>query len=147
MVVKTRVTRVAGRVPAAAREQLVARADRIVTGYLEGLVEGSGDPYQHFTPGARRLAGESDPPRVHERLRAARAAAYLAVLAPDGRLLGATARFRVLLVPELDGGPRRRPVAQLAGRLLLTPTQAGWRVFGYDVTWPDGRRSRLGGPR
>jgi hypothetical protein len=121
--------------------------DRIVTGYLEGLVAGSGDPYTHFTPGARRLARDSQPPRIPGRLRAGRAAAYLAVLAPQGRILGATARFRVPLLSEPSDGRRRRPVAELAGRLLLTPTEVGWRVFGYDVTWPDGHRSRLEGPR
>lgn len=146
VVVRTRVTRVAGRVPAAARVQLVARVDRIVTGYVEGLVDGSADPYAHFTPGARRLAAASDRPRLPARLRAGPASAYLAVLAPQGRILGVTARFRVPLLPDRDAGPRRA-VADLSGRLLLTPTQGGWRVFGYDVTWPDGGRSRLEGSR
>ena len=138
------MTRVAGRLPAARRDRLVASADRVVTGYLDGVL-GRGDPFADFTRGARALATDSVP-EVSERLQARRGTAYLAVLAPEGRLLGATARFQVPLRAGEDAG-RRAPVTRLTGRLLLTPTRSGWRVFGYDVTWPDGARTRLGGGR
>lgn len=51
------------------------------------------------------------------------------VLAPNGKPAGATARFRLHL--DLTGGVERSDL--VVGRLLLTPVEGGWKVFGFDV--------------
>ncbi|HSV37333.1 MAG TPA: hypothetical protein VLI04_01115 [Nocardioidaceae bacterium] len=53
--------------------------------------------------------------------------AELAVLAPDGRPAGATAKVRFAL--DVDGVP-----VVVRGRLVLTPNEGTWRIFGYDVS-------------
>jgi hypothetical protein len=52
------------------------------------------------------------------------------VLAVRGHAAGATAR--VVLRFRTDGEVRRK--VEVRGRLFLTPTPEGWRIFGYDVT-------------
>lgn len=51
------------------------------------------------------------------------------VLAPKGRVAGATARVRLTL--ELVGEQTTTDVVE--ARLRLTPTDRGWRVFAFDV--------------
>ncbi len=51
------------------------------------------------------------------------------VLAPEGKAAGATARVRLSV--DLSGGVERTD--KIVGRLLLTPTKNGWKVFGFDV--------------
>jgi hypothetical protein len=58
------------------------------------------------------------------------------VLSPRNEPSGATAR--VVLRMDLSGEVER--TARIRGRLFLTPTPRGWRVFGYDV-----QRDRVGG--
>lgn len=61
------------------------------------------------------------------------------VLAPGGKPAGATAR--VLLVMRFSGDLERTD--RVRGRLLLTPSSKGWKVFGFDVrrnTVKDGNR-------
>jgi hypothetical protein len=60
------------------------------------------------------------------------------VVAPKGRPAGATARVKVRLVlgglDAAEGGDadgQRTDV--VSGRLLLTPTAGGWRIFGFDL--------------
>lgn len=57
------------------------------------------------------------------------------VAAPKGKAAGATARIRLKV--SLSGGVERTDV--VSGRLLLTPTKDGWKVFGFDV-----RRGEVG---
>ena len=52
------------------------------------------------------------------------------VLAVRGHAQGATARF--VLKFKTDGDVRRK--IEVSGRLFLTPSPDGWRIFGYDVT-------------
>jgi hypothetical protein len=52
------------------------------------------------------------------------------VLAVKGKAQGATARF--VLKFRTDGDVRRK--IEVSGRLFLTPSPEGWRIFGYDVT-------------
>jgi hypothetical protein len=52
------------------------------------------------------------------------------VVAVRGRAVGTTAR--VVLKFRTDGDVQRQ--VQVRGRLFLTPTPEGWRIFGYDVT-------------
>ncbi len=52
------------------------------------------------------------------------------VLAVKGHAQGATARF--VLKFKTDGDVQRK--IEVSGRLFLTPSPDGWRIFGYDVT-------------
>ena len=52
------------------------------------------------------------------------------VLAVHGKAQGATARF--VLKFKTDGDVQRK--IEVNGRLFLTPSPDGWRIFGYDVT-------------
>ncbi len=52
------------------------------------------------------------------------------MLAVKGHAAGATAR--VVLRFRTDGEVQRK--VEVRGRLFLTPTPDGWRIFGYDVT-------------
>jgi hypothetical protein len=58
------------------------------------------------------------------------------VAAPKGRPAGATARFRLKIT--MSGGVERTDL--VTGRLLLTPTKDGWRVFGFDVRRGEGAK-------
>jgi hypothetical protein len=51
------------------------------------------------------------------------------VLAAHGRAVGATARF--VLRFRTEGKVARK--IEVQGRLFLTPSPEGWRIFGYDV--------------
>jgi hypothetical protein len=52
------------------------------------------------------------------------------VVAAHGRAVGATAKVSLDL--RVTEAGRTRPV-RVQGRLLLTPTDHGWRIFGYHV--------------
>lgn len=99
------------------------------------------DAFAAFTPYARALAlkrtsllsnaaagGELETATI------ARRVVRVDVLAPRGRVAGATARIRIVL--DLSGPTDRREV--VTGRLLLSPTAKGWRVFGFDVNRGEG---------
>ena len=58
------------------------------------------------------------------------------VVGPRGKPAGATARFRLRFTTS--GGEERTHL--VAGRLLLTPTKDGWRVFGFDVRREEGAK-------
>jgi hypothetical protein len=144
---RTAVTRVIGELPRKKRKRLAGEIDTVVGRYLRAafLQPGSGsrdaaaaeDRFPAFTPGARTRAVRdrqlltglpfSDARRVEPR----RATAYVAMLAPHGGPLGATARVRLEL--SVTTGDGTGPVT-VTGRLLLTPTAHGWRIFGYDIT-------------
>jgi hypothetical protein len=55
---------------------------------------------------------------------------YVDVLAVRGKAEGATARF--VLKFKTDGDVQRK--VEVSGRLFLTPSPEGWRIFGYDVS-------------
>lgn len=89
-----------------------------------------------FTPDARALARKKSSLLSNasaggelEAATIARRVVRVDVLAPRGRVAGATARIRIVL--DLSGPTDRREV--VSGRLLLSPTAKGWRVFGFDV--------------
>lgn len=56
------------------------------------------------------------------------------VLAPKGKVAGATVRFRLGIA--MSGGVDRTD--QIAGRLMLTPVKGDWKVFGFDVRRGEG---------
>lgn len=99
------------------------------------------DAFTLFTPGARKLAlartSLLSNAAVGADLTAARVAkraVRVDVLAAKGKAAGATARIRIVV--DLTGATARREV--VTGRLLLTPTANGWRVFGFDVRRGEG---------
>lgn len=56
----------------------------------------------------------------------------VSVFAPRGRPSGATCRITMRLAGRDRAG--KRVVVRVAGSLDLTPTERGWKVFGYDLT-------------
>ena len=95
------------------------------------------DAFAAFTPYARALALRRTSLLSNAAAGADLEAATIAkrvvrvdVLAPRGKVAGATARIRIVL--DLSGETDRREV--VTGRLLLSPTAKGWRVFGFDVS-------------
>lgn len=137
------VGKVRGRLTAARRAEAVRGVTAIVDGWSTRAYGGDyprtdfADAFAAFTPRARALAlkqtsllsnaAAGGEPEV---VTIARRVVRVDVLAPRGRLAGATARIRIVL--DLSGPTDRREV--VAGRLLLTPTAEGWRVFGFDVS-------------
>lgn len=95
------------------------------------------DAFAAFTPYARALARKKTSLLSNasvggdlEAVTIARRVVRVDVLAPRGKVAGATARIRIVL--DLSGPTDRREV--VTGRLLLSPTAKGWRVFGFDVS-------------
>ncbi|HWI42304.1 MAG TPA: hypothetical protein VNS81_01690 [Nocardioides sp.] len=130
-----------------------ARAERVsvaVTGVVEDWLDGAyggsyprtdfGSAFADFTKGARALAskqpGIMSNARVGSRVTGADFAQRVVrvdVVGPKGKPAGATARFRATV--ELAGLDR---TDEVAGRLMLTPTKGGWKVFGFDVRRDEG---------
>jgi len=148
--VTTRVTigRVTGRLPKPARAKVADQVQGVVDEWYDAALLGSGESLAEsaeqwlescpgFTEGAcaraRRdrdlttLAALAD--RI-EGVAARKRSVRLDILAVDGRPVGATARVR--LVADTTGEVER--TVRIGGRLLLTPTDGGWQVFGYDLT-------------
>jgi hypothetical protein len=130
LVLRSRVTRVAGHLSDVRRERVARRARATVEAYVDGaFAAGEDGPFARFQAGLRRaaradervLAGPAVPAAVTQ------ATAWLSVAAPEGRPAGVTARLRV------DHGERGGAVADLTGRLLLTRADGDWQVFGYDL--------------
>lgn len=61
--------------------------------------------------------------------RAVRRSVKVDLLAAQGRSVGATARFRLVL--DTSGSATRR--VTVAGQLTLSPVKGTWRIFAYDV--------------
>lgn len=133
------VTRVAGRLPDRRRERVARQAGQVVERYVQAafLSAPPANAFAGFTRGARREARQDRRLLTaagfggRAQVTARHAAAYLSVLAPRGRVVGATARLEVDLRVDRAGQAR---TVRLRGRLMLTPTPQGWRVFGYDVS-------------
>jgi hypothetical protein len=132
------VTRVAGTLGAAARGNLEELVTAPLQEYVDNALLGDYprtdfvDAYSSFTSGAAAQA-ERDAALLTgagfaeaESVTAQQLTARLSVLAPDGKVAGATARIRFVL--DVDGQP-----VTLAGRLVLTREKGEWRIFGYDV--------------
>jgi hypothetical protein len=146
--VRAEVTLVAGGLSPRQRRTVARQAEATVLAYVEAAFlgdyprsDGFGDAFPGFTPGARALARKDAGVLTGRRfadaaeVTATAASAYVSVVAPDGRPVGATARVSVDLEVLPDRG-EPRPV-RLRGRLLLTPSADGWRVFGYDLSRSD----------
>jgi hypothetical protein len=137
------VGRVAGRLGRGERRALKAEVVGVVDEFLDGAYLGEfprasfDEAYEAFTRGARRDA-ERDADllsnaEISDRIDVATGTkrhVALDVLAVKGRAQGVTARFT--LVFDTAGELERRD--RVKGSLLLTATDGGWKVFGYDVT-------------
>lgn len=134
--------KVTGRLPKADRAPLRRRVTEAVDAWIEAAFVGGdyprsdfGDAFEVFSKDARRLA-ERDRRLMSNAAVGARVESVTAtsrklqidVLAANGRAVGVTGRF--VLVLDLDGEVQRTD--RIAGRLFLDH-QRGWRVFGYDV--------------
>lgn len=100
------------------------------------------DAFPGFTVGARaeahgdrRLMSNAEAGKRIEGVRATRKRVRIDVLAVRRKPVGITARF--VLVFKVTGKAARK--VEVKGRLFLTHTDDGWRVFGYDVTRGDAR--------
>jgi hypothetical protein len=135
----TDVTDVAGTLKPAARSKVAHQVGKSLHEYADDAFLGDypradfGTAFASFTPGAARsaqhdrdlLTGAAF--QQAESVTATRLTAKVSVLAPRGRVAGATARVRFAL--DVDGTP-----VTVTGRLLLTPEKRGWRIFGYDLS-------------
>lgn len=143
VVTDSAIGKVRGPLSAARRAEVVRAVTALVDAWSTRAYGGDyprtdfDDAFAAFTPYARALAvrrtsllSNAAAGADLEEVTIARRVVRVDVLAPRGRLAGATARVRIVL--DLSGATDRREV--VTGRLLLTPTAKGWRVFGFDVS-------------
>ena len=143
--VRTRTTlgTVTGRLAKRDRLRVASAAGDVVDRWFDAAYVGGDyprgafdDAFPGFTPGARAqahgdraLMSNQDIGRRIDAVTASRRNVRVDVLAVRGRAVGMTARFVLDLATT---GELRRKV-EVRGRLLLTRTDNGWKVFGYDV--------------
>lgn len=130
------VQKVAGDLTKKSRKRVVAGIEETMKEYLDSAFLGDYPRAEfalaRFTAGVERraardldlLTGRSF--RDAEAVTAKQLKARLSVLAPGGRPAGATARVRFAF--DVDGTP-----VTVTGRLMLTPREGTWRIFGYDI--------------
>lgn len=151
------IASVAGQIPRRQREQIRKRIAATVSGYVQGAFLGDyprttyRGAFGDFTDSARSRARRDLGLLTH----ADRGARYVGVTprrqqvrvhayAPRRRVLGATARLRLVLLIERDDETVQR--VWVTGRLLLTRTRNGsFRVFGYDIRRTSSRPAVAGG--
>ncbi len=136
--------KVTGKLPKGKRSKTRKQVGRAVDAWFEAAYVGGDYPrndfatsWPGFTTGAKADA-KADKALMSNQDIGARISAVEAtvrkvtvdVLAAKGRPAGATAR--VVLKFGTEGEVKRR--VEVQGRLFLTPTPDGWRIFGYDVT-------------
>lgn len=140
-----RVTRVHGRLPHKAAEALEHNVGKVVgafvdDAYLSGDYPRSdfGSSFGSFSHGVRGQArADADllTNRVlgptTESVTAKETSAYLSVLAPHKVAAGVSARVTVRYVA--DRGDKAAKQVTVTGRLSLTRTAGGWKIFGYDL--------------
>ena len=141
--VRTAVSRVHGDLSGERRHRFAREAGELIAGYFsaaylqERSAPGYAAAFPGFTPGARRMAMQDVEVAADggyawaDEVEPLGAVAFLSVVAPEGRPVGATAR--VLLRLAVSEGERDRVVA-VRGRLLLTPEQDRLQIFGYDLS-------------
>lgn len=93
-----------------------------------------------FTPGAARLA-EADAAMTSaagfgsevEEVRATKRRVKIDLLGRRLEPVGATARISVHLEVRPVDAPEETREVRLRGRVMLTPTQDGWKIFGHEL--------------
>jgi hypothetical protein len=136
--------KVVGRLPKEKRSNVRRQVGRAVDAWFEAAYVGGdyprndfADSWPGFTTGAKAdaradkvlMSNQGIGQRV-EAVDVETRKLFVDVLAPRGRASGATARF--VLRFSTEGDVERK--IEVRGRLFLTPTEDGWRVFGYDVS-------------
>lgn len=143
------VGKVVGKLGDPGRTQVLQEVTSVVDGWVDAAyVDGDyprsdfGDAYPGFTKGAARLAAKQPATmsnaKVGDRVESVdvlKRSVRVDVLAPHRKPAGATARVKVVV--ELHGDVERRD--RISGRVLLTPAEKGWKVFGFEV-----RRDQVG---
>lgn len=131
---------VAGRLPRAQRRKVLEDVSSAVDGWLtRAYVRGPWprndfhDAFWSFTPGAqprsvadRRLL--SNLGAGYRAVTPIRRSIAVDVVAAGRHPVGATARVRLIF----RTAPQRSQVVR--GRVVLTPTRRGWKIFAYDVS-------------
>jgi hypothetical protein len=165
-----KIARLAGHLPKAAARDLSQRLGRVVATWFDGAFLAGDYPREHFagyasfTRDAARLARGSAGVTSNVRLGPrwvqvvpTRRVVRLDVFAPGHRASGATAGVELVMVGVGAAGAASELV--VTGDLYLTKTDAGWRIFGFDLnrsvgepgdfaTRSAGRdEKRQGGPR
>ncbi|WP_183095194.1 hypothetical protein [Nocardioides stalactiti] len=143
--IRTRVEvgEIVGRLPKRPATAAAAEVAEVVDDWIDGAYVGGdyprnsfGDAFAGFTDGASRLAADQSGLLSNavvgekvDTVTATRRVVRVDLLAPKGKLAGATAH--VNLVFDLSGDVDRTD--QVRGRLLLTHSRRGWQVFGFDI--------------
>jgi hypothetical protein len=140
----TTLGRVVGKLPQGKRSKVRKQVGRAVDAWFEAAYVGGDYPrndfaasWPGFTTRAKALARSDKALMSNQDIGTEISAVEptarkvaVDVLAVRGRAVGATAR--VVLKFSTDGDVQRK--IQVRGRLFLTPTADGWRIFGFDVT-------------
>ena len=140
---RVEVGQVVGNLPKRPARDVAADVAGVVDRWLDAAYVGGdyprskfGEAFPGFTKDAAELAarqpGLMSNKAVADRVdsvTAKRRVVQVDVLAPKGEAAGATAH--VNLVIELSGKVERTD--QIRGRVLLTRSKSGWRVFGFDI--------------
>jgi hypothetical protein len=136
-----------GRLPSDARQRLSSQVGDVVDGWIDAAYVGGdyprrdfSDVWPGFTAGAqqeahhdRALMSNEDVGDRIDGVELHKSTVKLDVLAVKQHPVGVTAR--VFIGFRTTGDVERE--VRVKGRLFLTPTDRGWRVFGYDVTKGD----------
>lgn len=136
-----------GRLPSDARQRLSSQVGDVVDGWIDAAYVGGdyprrdfSDVWPGFTAGAqqeahhdRALMSNEDVGDRIDGVELHKSTVKLDVLAVKQHPVGVTAR--VFIGFRTTGDVERE--VRVKGRLFLTHTDRGWRVFGYDVTKGD----------
>lgn len=139
---------VAGKLPRAKRRGVVDEVGKVVDGWIDAAhVAGDfprtigSEAWSGFTPQAAKLASKdkaltsaAEISEQVESVTATRRVVRYDVLAARGRAHGVTAR----VVLNYDTTGESQATVRVRGRLMLTRTKNGWKIFGYDLT--EGKR-------
>lgn len=144
---KVSVVNVVGGLPKDARERVRRHVGKVVDGWFDAAYVGGNYPrrdfseaFPGFTSGAKAQAHRDRALMSNDAIgtrlsgvTATRRWVFLDVLAPRHHAAAVTARFRLDFRTQGKAkGQDPKPV-EVRGRLFLTPSPHGWRVFGYDV--------------
>ena len=150
---KATIGKVTGKLPKERQQSLRKAVRDVVDEWFEAAYVGGDyprndfhDAFPGFSVGARaqargdrRLMSNAEAGKRFESVRATRKRVRIDVLAVRRRPVGVTARFVLdfKVASKVAGKGVRK--TEVRGRLFLTHTDHGWRVFGYDVTRGDAR--------
>lgn len=143
-----KIGEVAGALPRPARRQARDRVVAVVDDWIDAAHVGGEWPrtigdeaYAGFTPGATKLARKqsalTSAAEISEQVEAVtarRRVVRVDLVGARGRAVGATARVVLTYETEPATEGDQTATVRVRGRLMLTRTEQGWKVFGYDLT-------------